>query len=148
MTAQAQTTARTANRFDFVPGVHNKAAKTGAAQDIGPLAAIGSVVPFASGAPILREGDPADHLFRIETGVVKVYRTLPDGRCQITGFLFAGDFVGLAPEDVYLSGAVSIGPVSATRFSRKKVEQLVVVSPLVARLLLRRACSELIAAQD
>ncbi|HUA56885.1 MAG TPA: helix-turn-helix domain-containing protein, partial [Candidatus Sulfotelmatobacter sp.] len=61
---------------------------------------------------------------------------------------FAGDFLGMVPEDVYLSGAVAIGPVTVSRFPRKQVEQLVAVSPLVARLLLRRACSELIAAQD
>jgi len=160
MTPLAHANARTVGRFAFVPGVHDKvrADKVGALDhgkpcgaaevDIGPLAAIATPVSVASGASVLREGDPADHLYRIVSGVVKVYRTLSDGRCQITGFLFAGDFVGLAPEDVYLSGAVAIGPVTVSRFARKKVEQLVAVSPLVARLLLRRACSELIAAQD
>ena len=156
MTALAQTNTRTTKRFAFVPGVHGKAAVAAVAPaaakpaetDIGPLAAIATAVSFEPGAPILREGDPADHLFRIASGVVKVYRTLPDGRCQITGFLFAGDFLGMVPEDVYLSGAVAIGPVTVSRFPRKQVEQLVAVSPLVARLLLRRACSELIAAQD
>jgi CRP/FNR family transcriptional regulator len=155
MATVAQTSARTVDRFAFVPGVHSPARQpaprptaTAAETDIGPLAAIATAASFEPGAPVLREGDPADHLFRITSGVVKVYRTLPDGRCQITGFLFAGDFVGLAPEDVYLSGAVAVGPVTASRFARRKVDQLVAVSPLVARLLLRRACSELIAAQD
>ena len=161
MTALAHKGARRADRFAFVPGVHGPAAlpkSTAAAAkstepkstetDIGPLASIASPVGFAPGAPIMREGDPAEHLFRIVSGVVKVCRTLADGRCQITGFLFAGDFLGLVPEDVYLSSATAIGAVTVSRFPRKKVEQLVALSPLVARLLLRRACSELIAAQD
>jgi CRP/FNR family transcriptional regulator len=154
MATMAQTTTHTAERFAFVPALHGvrpparRPAETAAGTDIGPLAAIAMAASFGPGAHLVREGDPADHLFRITSGVVKVYRTLPDGRCQITGFLFAGDFVGLALEDGYLSAAVAVGPVTASRFARKKVEHLVAASPLVARLLLRRTCCELIAAQD
>jgi CRP/FNR family transcriptional regulator len=148
MTAQAS--GRT-DRLSFVPGVHGSKPSQGrpdASSDVGPLVAVATHVEFEAGASLLMEGDVADHLFRITSGLVKVYRTLPDGRCQITGFLFAGDFVGLTPEDHYLSGVVAVGAVTASRFPRKKVDQLVEVSPLVARLLLRRTCGELIAAQD
>ncbi|MBI3513197.1 MAG: helix-turn-helix domain-containing protein [Proteobacteria bacterium] len=154
---QTQTSARATRHLVYVPGVHDRAPATArqplmvvAADktEIGPLAAIATAVAFQSGAQILMEGDPAEHLFRINSGVVKVYRALADGRCQITGFLLPGDFLGLAPEDTYVSGAIAVGPVTVSRFSRKKVEQLVAVSPLVARLLIRRACSELFAAQD
>lgn len=155
MATMTSTNARSVGRFAYVPGVHGAAqrpeppkAVSTRETDLGPLAAVGTPVRFAAGTPLLHEGAPADHLFQITSGVVKVYRTLPDGRCQITGFLFAGDFVGLAPEDVYLSGVVALGAVTVSRFPRKKVEQLVEASPLVARLLLQRACSELIAAQD
>jgi len=155
MTMTSSTSVRSVGRAAYVPGVHGTTQRSEPRKpaptrrtDLGPLATIGTPMTFAAGTPLLHEGAPADHLFHITSGVVKVYRTLPDGRCQITGFLFAGDFVGLAPEDVYLSGVVAIGPVTASRIPRKKVEQLVEVSPMVARLLLQRACSELIAAQD
>ncbi len=153
MVAMARTSGQAANRFTVVSGIRASArpparSKPTPSTEIGPLAAIASPASFTPGATILMEGDAADHLFRIVSGVVKVHRTLADGRCQITGFLFPGDFVGLAPEGVYLSSAVAVGPVTTSRFPRKKVEQLVEVSPLVARLLLRRTCSELIAAQD
>jgi CRP/FNR family transcriptional regulator len=155
MAAVAQMNGRT-DRFAFVPGMHapspmaprSKDKPRDASTEIGPLAAVATAVEFAPGAVMLMEGDVANHLFRITSGVVKVYRTLPDGRCQITGFLFAGDFIGLAPQDHYVSGVVAVGAVTASRFPRKKVEQLVEVSPLVARLLLSRTCGELIAAQD
>ncbi len=119
-----------------------------ASANIGPLAAVQTMVAFAPRAPIMVEGDSADHLFRIMTGVVKVHRALADGRCQITGFLFPGDLLGLAPEAVHRHGADAVGPVILSRFPRKKVEQLVDVSPLVARLLLRLAYDELNAAHE
>ncbi len=153
MVATARTSGQARTRLAVSPEIPRNVPpparpQPGSSTNIGPLAAIATVAAFAPGATILTEGDPAVHLFRITSGVVKVSRSLPDGRCQITGFLFPGDFVGLVPENLYLSTAVAVGRVTATRFPRKKVEQLVALSPLVARLMLRRTCSELVAAQD
>src|SRR5690348_8928614 len=103
MTAMGQTTSHRANRFAFVPGVHGLKPPAAPRQvarvrptmaDLGPLATIAAEVKFVAGAQMVMEGDPAEHVFWISAGVVKVYRTLADGRCQITGFLFAGDFLG------------------------------------------------------
>jgi CRP/FNR family transcriptional regulator len=151
MAATSRTMGQAGSRFAVVAAMRGKLsarAKPGAPTEIGPLATIATAASFEPGATILMEGDPARHLFRIVSGIVKVHRSLADGRCQITGFLFPGDFIGLAPEDVYLSSAIAVGPVTSSRFPRKQVEQLVEVSPLVARLLLHRTCGELIAAQD
>lgn len=157
MTAMGHTTSHRTERFAYVPGVHGLKPR-GAVQpvarvrpsltDLGPLATIASEQTFVPGAQMIMEGDPAEHVFWISAGVVKVYRTLADGRCQITGFLFPGDFLGLASDDDYASGAVAVGTVTVSRFARKKVEQLVAASPVVAHLLLRRTCRELNAAQD
>jgi CRP/FNR family transcriptional regulator len=152
MITTGHTGGRAARRRAYVPGVHDdrRVAPRLAvpAADGDPLAAFATAITVAPGGQIVMERDDATHLYRITAGVVKAYRTLADGRCQIIGFLHAGDFVGLAPEDVYLSGAVAVGPVTLSRFSRKQVDHLIAVSPIVARLLLRRACHELIAAQD
>ena len=64
--------------------------------DLDRLAAITSVQDIARHQIFVTEGDPADHLFNVTDGTVKVYKLLPDGRQQITGFLFAGDFLGLS----------------------------------------------------
>ena len=157
MTAMGQTTPHRTGRFAFVPGVHGVKPPAApqtvtrvrpSAADLGPLATIAAEQTFAPGAQVIIEGDPAEQVFWISAGVVKVYRTLADGRCQITGFLFPGDFLGLAAGDDYASGAVAVGTVTVSRFARKKVEQLVAASPVVARLLLQRTCSALNAAQD
>jgi len=40
------------------------------------------------------EGDEGSHVYRIERGIVKLYRLLPDGRRQIICFKFPGDLIG------------------------------------------------------
>jgi CRP-like cAMP-binding protein len=59
------------------------------------LAAIMRTLNVDSHSPIFDEADPAEYVFNITSGAVKVYKLLGDGRRQITGFLFAGDFLGL-----------------------------------------------------
>src|SRR5689334_4748382 len=75
------------------------------------LAGIVSKSAFADGATIMIEGEPADHLFNIIQGTVKIYRMLSDGRRQITGFLMGGDFLGLALSDTNPYSAEAVGPV-------------------------------------
>jgi CRP/FNR family transcriptional regulator len=97
---------------------------------------------------IFHEGDPADHLFNVTGGTVKLYKLLPDGRRQITGFLFPGDFLGLAMIDCYAYSAEAVGEVSLCRFPRLKLEALLEEFPKVEKRLLGMASNELAAAQD
>ena len=62
---------------------------------------------------LVRQGEAADHLFNITSGSVRVYRLMPDGRRQITGFLFAGDFLGLTTGGTYDFSAEAIRRVTA-----------------------------------
>jgi CRP/FNR family transcriptional regulator len=94
------------------------------------------------------EGEPADALFNITEGAVKVYKLLPDGRQQITGFLFAGDFLGLSANERYAYSAEAISEVTYCRFARTKLERLLSEFPQMERRLLGIASNELAAAQD
>ena len=60
------------------------------------LAAIAATTRVAPNQTIIQEGEPAEALFNVTEGTIKIYKLLPDGRRLITGFLFAGDFLGLA----------------------------------------------------
>lgn len=116
-----------------------------------PQAAMASVAGqrrFADGATILLEGDPADRLFNIVQGTVKIYRLLPDGRRQITGFLMPGDFLGLALATRNPYSAEAIGPVTLCRFDRRRFEHLVDDHPQLERRLLTDATAELSAAHE
>jgi len=98
--------------------------------------------------PIIDEGEAADYLFNLTEGAVKLYKLLPDGRRQITGFLFEGDFLGIAMNEKYAYSAEAVGPVSLCRFSRRKLEALLDEFPKLEKRLLGMASNELVQAQD
>lgn len=103
---------------------------------------------FAPGATLASEGEPADALFNITDGVVKLFKLLPDGRRQIVGFLFRGDFLGLSVGETYGFGAEAVTEVTACRFPRKAFRKLMHDSPELESELLSRASNELRAAHD
>jgi CRP-like cAMP-binding protein len=75
------------------------------------LALVSSVVRFKKGTHIYHEGDPADAVFNIMTGVVKSYKTLLDRTHHIVAFLFANDLIGLAEEGKYVNSAAAVTAV-------------------------------------
>ncbi len=116
--------------------------------ELGALASITSFVELTGRDPITAEGEAADYLFNVTRGAVELYKLLPDGRRQITGFLFAGDFLGIALNDSYAYSAEAVGGVSLCRFPRKKLEGLLDRFPKLERRLLNVASNELVQAQD
>lgn len=103
---------------------------------------------FGANEALTREGDPARHLFNITSGSVRVFKLLPDGRRQIMGFLFAGDFLGLTAGDEFAFSAETIEPVTVCRFKREAYRVLVRESSALEAVLLERANHELAAAHN
>ena len=64
------------------------------------------------------QDEPAVSVFNVTSGALRLYRILPDGRRQVTGFAFAGDFLGLSMLDRFAVSADALGPVTACRFER------------------------------
>jgi len=52
------------------------------------------------GETLQRDGDEAFHVMVLKSGSAKCYKQLADGRTSVVGFLFAGDFIGLATLEV------------------------------------------------
>jgi CRP/FNR family transcriptional regulator len=98
--------------------------------------------------PIFNEADPAEYVYNVTAGAVKVYKLLGDGRRQITGFLFAGDFLGLIHNEAYVYSAEALAPTTLCRFPRRKLEALLDEMPHLEQRLLAMASHELAAAQD
>ncbi len=116
--------------------------------ELNRLAAITTQIEAAPKQTIFFEGDPADHLFVVTEGGVKLYKLLSDGRRQITGFIFTGDFLGLALHDNYAYSAEAMSKLELCRFPRRKLERLLEEIPRLERRLLQTASNELAAAQD
>jgi CRP-like cAMP-binding protein len=80
------------------------------------LAVLASIVRFNKGEEIYRKGQRADAVFNIITGVVKAYKTAPDGSEHIAAFLFPDDMLGLAEEGRYTNSTKAITPLAVYRF--------------------------------
>ncbi len=118
------------------------------AAELGGLRRIVSTVQCAAGQAVIHEGDPAEALFNVVAGAVKSYKLLPDGRRQITGFLFPGDFLGIALNDTYAYTAEALQATRLCRFPRRRLEALLAEFPNLGQRLLVEASNELVAAQD
>jgi CRP/FNR family transcriptional regulator len=97
---------------------------------------------------LFQEGDDADNVYNILSGVLKLYKLLPDGRRQITGFVYAGDFLGIASIGTHSYSAEAVSEISLCRFPRAKLYRLFDRYPALQSRLLGIATDELTAAQD
>jgi len=102
----------------------------------------------APGSTFITEGDAASAFFNITGGTARLYKLLPDGRRQITGFASVGHFLGLAVSDAYAFSAEAIEPVQYCRFARLKLRALLDDFPAMEKRLLQLASNELVAAQE
>ena len=118
------------------------------ADELLQLNAISMTKSYLPNQPIFYAGDESVHVSNVVQGAVRLYNLLPDGRRQITGFLFAGDFLGMAANREYAYSAEALTAVKLCRFPRRKLEALLDVLPSLERRLLGAATNELIAAQD
>jgi CRP/FNR family transcriptional regulator, anaerobic regulatory protein len=116
--------------------------------DIAHLAEIAVVLEAAPGRCFIDEGERADYFFNLTAGTVKLFKLLPDGRRQITGFVGIGHFLGLAVSDTYAFSAEAIDRVRYCRFNRGKLRALLDKFPLMEKRLLEVAANELVAAQE
>jgi CRP/FNR family transcriptional regulator len=100
------------------------------------------------GETLFTEGDDAEGIYEVVSGMLRLYKLLPDGRRQITGFLSAGQVLGLAPEGTHIYSAEAITPVTLCRYARRSLDRLIDEVPGLARRLLAVTSHELRAAQD
>ena len=101
-----------------------------------------------AGQLLVIEGDPSQAFFNIVSGTAKLYKSLPDGRQQITGFAGPGYFLGLAVGGHYAFTAEAIDVVQYCLFSRSQFVQLLSNYPAAGQRLAASTANELIAAQE
>jgi len=117
-------------------------------QEMGSIEAIVRSVRLAPGQILFQEGEEASDVFNLVRGVVKLYKLLPDGRRQITGFLFPGDFLGIAGAGGYSYNAEAVTETGLCRFPRRQLFALFERFPKLEHRLFAIATDELTAAQD
>jgi len=115
---------------------------------IGVLDTIVSHAQLRPGQSIFEEGDDARYVYNVSKGHVRLFKLLPDGRRQITGFLAPGDFLGLAARDTYAYSAEAITDADLCRFKVTDLDSLLDEMPPVRERLFEIANDELAAAQE
>ena len=94
------------------------------------------------------QGAQAGAVFNVTEGVVRLYKSLHDGRRQIVGFALPGDFLGLAMMHRYGVAAEAVSPVRACRFARFEFLSFVDGKPYLLRRMHEFAGQQLSLAQD
>ena len=107
------------------------------------MAQQGALLKVQADHVIFHEGDDSDSIYEIVKGMVKLYKLLPDGRRQITGFVSAGDLVGLAHDASFVHTAEAITEVVVFRIPKARFDRFIDEVPGLARSLLRAAQEEL-----
>jgi CRP/FNR family transcriptional regulator len=97
---------------------------------------------------LFREGEPADFVMNITRGAVKLYKLLADGRRQVLGFRFAGDFIGLTAGPDYGYSAEALSETRVCRFGRRRLDALRERFRRIDRRLLELSVDELAATQE
>lgn len=93
------------------------------------------------------EGDQRTHLFLVESGWIKLYRTLVDGQRQVVGFANAGSVLGFESEEDHLNGCEAITPVSVRAIPVGRLSEMCARNGKFAEYLLNQIGRQLGAAQ-
>jgi CRP/FNR family transcriptional regulator len=93
------------------------------------------------------EGDARSHIFVIESGWVKLYRTLIDGQRQVVGFCNGGSILGLEGVEDHVNACEAVTPVKVRAIPIGRIPELCARDPELAGQLLRQMGRQLGTAQ-
>jgi CRP-like cAMP-binding protein len=108
---------------------------------------IGAPVSLRRDQVLFYEGDPAQHCFKVVSGVVRSCKLLADGRRYVGQFHLSGDFVAIESDDTYRSTVEAVNDATLLRFPRRALDQLMQQQPQLGKSLLGILCGDLFAAQ-
>jgi CRP/FNR family transcriptional regulator len=103
---------------------------------------------YSSGQTIISDEEPVDFFANVISGAIKLTKTLPDGRQQIVGLLFAPDFLGRAFSKSNPYSAEAATDVEICAFPNGGFERLVSEYPGLQHRLFQHTLDELDAARD
>ena len=119
-----------------------------ASDELALLDALAHPVTFGAKETLFVQGQPAEAVYNLTGGAVRLYKLLPDGRRQIVGFALPGDFLGLAMRDAFGFSADAIETVTACAFPRSAYSALVDAKPHLLKRLHEFATHELTLAHE
>jgi CRP/FNR family transcriptional regulator, nitrogen fixation regulation protein len=82
---------------------------------------MGIRMSYASNMEIFGEGEPAEYLYEVVRGLVRRYKMLSDGRCQIVAFHMPGDVFGLEADERHCFSAEAVNNATILAVKRSIV---------------------------
>lgn len=116
--------------------------------DLYVLARVAQRIVVPADKIFIEEGDVARYFYDINQGDARVFKSLADGRRQITGFMGVGHFLGLAVGGKYAFTAEAINDLHLCRFDRAAIKTVFDEFPALERRLVDVATHELVVAQE
>lgn len=117
-------------------------------QDLARFKSLGRTVVLAPGQTLFHESDPADRVFTLTRGTLKLYRLLSDGRRHVTGFVHPGDFLGIASHEEHGCSAEALEQARLCWFPRSRFDNFVHNHSSMERKLYLLAAHELSSAHN
>jgi CRP/FNR family transcriptional regulator, nitrogen fixation regulation protein len=115
---------------------------------IGSMKLTGAPVSFSRNEVIYSESRPADHVYKVVTGSVRICKVLNDGRRRIEAFYLPGDVFGLEMDDEHHFSAEAITDSTILVVKRSALVSLANADGDVARRLWTFTARELQRVRD
>jgi CRP-like cAMP-binding protein len=108
---------------------------------------VGTTLRFSRNETIVREGDPARHVFQLISGTVRQCRHTPDGRRHISDFALLGDLFGVFVDTVQAFTAEAVSDIKVISYPRLHVDRMAECEPRFRANVLKHLSAHLLAAQ-
>lgn len=108
-------------------------------EELAALEAVQTHQSARRGQIVCYEGDDVEAVYHVAVGTLRLSKLLADGRRQVTGFLIAGDFLGLMDDVDYACTAEAVEDTMLCRVERRAFERLTERFPTLERQLRLRA---------
>jgi len=89
--------------------------------------------------PLFHQGDAANYIYKVNSGVVMTYRLMEDSTRQIIGFATAGSFFGMTSDECHHDNAVATTTCNIERISHADL----LTNPELQAELFNWTCSQL-----
>ena len=136
------------HRCDHCPVRHQAVCGAMDEVQIKKLGQIARRKKISQGQTIISDEEPVDFFANVISGAVKLTKTLPDGRQQIVGLLFAPDFLGRAYSKNNPYTAEAATDVEICTFPNAAFERVIGEYPGLQQRLFQHTLDELDAARD
>ena len=114
----------------------------------GSIEVMGARMSYSRNAEIYGDDEPAEYLYKVVSGAVRICKLLDDGRRQITAFLLPGEIFGLEVGNVHRFTAEAVVDSSIVVVKRSTVVALAARDGDLARQLWAHTARDLQQMQD